>query len=525
MSITTYLQQILAARYGKDVRQSIHDAIEEGYNIAVAAQDVAQTSQESAEAYAAAALASEQAAQEYMELAEQYKDEAFSGTPTGYSDLVAKVNSIYKETASSFGVVDTVEGLALAHTIYGMSEQNGTPTPSVPVDIESAVANFKCVGKNLIKPLTTDSAITYTDSSGITITFNTDGTIYVNGTTTAGVYIAINRKTINNVTYGENIPVYDNTYYCGLFLTGSTIPTTGTQLVIDKHNAQGTYIGRFLAQNVPQSGTLYSFEGEEDYLATLNLYVPSGSTCNFTIRPLLTIVNDNNYLPYQSKTITTDLTLRAIEVTSSDDYNLVKDGKYYVADTLDWDEDNGYSITRRIGEWLLDGSEDENYMIGTINYDCFIALDNLYNLSGANAVTKAKTNRFSTAVSRNDFYNSEKSNYNAFITTFSNTFQAPCFAFRVNGVTSVDLLRTWLSENNVVLVYRLATPTSETVTSAQAQALLGLKTYDEATSIDATGDVAPSIDLEYSKDRNTALALIGHNMAHINALKIADLSA
>lgn len=29
MSITTYLQQILAVRYGKDVRQSIHDAIED----------------------------------------------------------------------------------------------------------------------------------------------------------------------------------------------------------------------------------------------------------------------------------------------------------------------------------------------------------------------------------------------------------------------------------------------------------------------------------------------------------------
>lgn len=36
MSITNYLQQILSARYGRDVRQAIHDAIEETYEDATA---------------------------------------------------------------------------------------------------------------------------------------------------------------------------------------------------------------------------------------------------------------------------------------------------------------------------------------------------------------------------------------------------------------------------------------------------------------------------------------------------------
>ena len=70
----------------------------------------------------------------------------------------------------------------------------------------------------------------------------------------------------------------------------------------------------------------------------------------------------------------------------------------------------------------------------------------------------------------------------------------------------------------------LETPITESITSEQAQALLSLKTYDEATSISATGDIEPSLDLEYSKDRNTALALTGHNLAHKNALKLNDIN-
>ena len=178
MSITSDLEQILSARYGKDVRQAIHDSIEEGYNIAVQAQGIAETSQESAKAYAQAALASEQAAEDYKTAAEQAAEQAMSGTPEGYADLVAKVNSIYRQTATSFNVVGTSEGSALARTIYGMSVQDGTPTPSVPVEIKSAKADFKCVGKNLLPyPYYRQSGYS---TQGMTGTYGDDGIITIN---------------------------------------------------------------------------------------------------------------------------------------------------------------------------------------------------------------------------------------------------------------------------------------------------------------------------------------------------------
>ena len=150
MSIIQDLEQILSARYGRDVRQAIHDSIEEGYNIAVQAEGKATTAQDSASASASASAQSSASALQSAQLAEQYKNEAFSGTPAGYEALVEKVNSIYKETASDYAIVGSSEGSALAHTIYGMSKQDGVPTPDSPVEIQSAVANFKCEGKNLI---------------------------------------------------------------------------------------------------------------------------------------------------------------------------------------------------------------------------------------------------------------------------------------------------------------------------------------------------------------------------------------
>lgn len=80
--------------------------------------------------------------------------------------------------------------------------------------------------------------------------------------------------------------------------------------------------------------------------------------------------------------------------------------------------------------------------------------------------------------------------------------------------------------NNPVEVYGvLKTPTTEPITPEQAQALLSLKTYNEATSIMPLGEVAPITELEYTKDRNTAVAFTGYNKAFINELKLAEMNA
>lgn len=501
MSITSDLEQILSARYGKDVRQAIHDSIEEGYNIAVQAQGIAETSQESAEAYAQAALASERAAEDYKTAAEQAAQQAMSGTPEGYADLVAKVNSIYRQTATSFNVVGTSEGSALAHTIYGMSVQDGTPTPTSPVEIKSAKANFECVGKNLINFPYSDTNII---SGGITFNVQSDQSILLDGTasdTTNSYFTLVSKRKIPKSLLGKQI-------HFGMITTNTSAEVgilinlyTGDDGATQSYQWSRTNKLNLRTETIPNDTTYW----------LIRLYVLRGDTVsNVVAKPILSLIPDTVFTPNQHTDVTTDLTLRAIEVASTDDYTHECDGKYYIADTLDWSEDKGYQITRRIGHGVL--SDYITGFSGSISNTFLCQL-------GKNFSESSKS-----VISSNKYHNAYTKAPSTLVDGdakfwISNDNQ---WGFKNSNYSNIQEARE--GEVNTTVDYILATPTTEPITSAQAQALLSLKTYDEATSISATGDIEPSVDLEYSKDRNTALALTGHNLAHKNALKLNDIN-
>lgn len=137
-AISQVLYDILHARFGKDVRQAIHDGIELGYDIASDAKVTAETAQDSASASATAAANSASAAQTAANnasisagLAEQYKDAAFHTTPAGYEDFVSDTNSsldyLYNSGVKNFYPIVAPEG----H--YGVScilNDDGTITTS-----------------------------------------------------------------------------------------------------------------------------------------------------------------------------------------------------------------------------------------------------------------------------------------------------------------------------------------------------------------------------------------------------------
>lgn len=512
MSITSDLEQILSARYGKDVRQAIHDSIEEGYNIAVQAEGKATTAQDSASASASAAAQSSTIALQSAQLAEQYKNEAFSGTPEGYADLVAKVNSIYRQTATSYNVVGTSEGSALAHTIYGMSVQDGTPTPSVPVEIQSAKADFRCVGKNLIPyPYYYHTSRT---ENGITFTDNGDGSVTANGTATDNTRFYFTHT---------NFPFNVNPKFAYIFSVEFSYSTTNLNVRAEVACYNGTTFigGSGVWRIIDETGSVVINSLSTLTYDRLSIYVniPSGVTVNnLTFKPMLTLEDaDQTYELYKHTDVTTDLTLRAIEVASTDDYNLVRDGKYYIADTVDWSEDDGYEITRRVASSTI--SELTGF-IRTINWQgkqTFVYRDDTTKRTPSNHKSFALSSGYEPQI-RDAYISGTASDYGIFTTPTGGIV----FAMPLNSYSSKDDFLADQGNQNVQ--YVLITPTTEPITSEQAQALLSLKSYDEATSISATGDIEPSLDLEYSKDRNTALALTGHNLAHKNALKLNDIN-
>lgn len=92
--ISTLIQNIRKARFGRDVRESIAKAIEAMNDESSNAYESAITSQTSALESASYAEKSKNDAKDYMESAEQYAEQAKQFTPTGYDEIAEKVNSI-----------------------------------------------------------------------------------------------------------------------------------------------------------------------------------------------------------------------------------------------------------------------------------------------------------------------------------------------------------------------------------------------------------------------------------------------
>ena len=397
--------------------------------------------------------------------------------------LAAKVNSLKEHTGTYLAEVGTKEGSALAKIIYGMSVQDGTPTPDSPVEIQSAKADFKCVGKNLI-PYPYYDVNSFT-SNGITYTVNSDGSITANGTATANSYYNLILFDTNKVLKGNYI------------LSKGNYDTTSIRLNLQIDSTTG-----LLYQSIDSAKSISLVD---KHIFKIFVSVTSGATVNnVTIKPMLTLADaDQTYEPYQHTDVTTDITLRALEVPQNSGYNLVKDGKYYVADTVDWSEDKGYVITRRI---KVEDLDDKTY-----SYDP-------YPSGGGYFYTT-----FNGILSRNYLDKVAICDGFAYYSLPMVNIPSGGFRLRESGSNILNFKYTLTSDVNefkalvagMKVYYILATPTTEPITSEQAQALLSLKTYDEASYISSTGSVEPSVDLEYATSEISAKALTGHNEAYI----------
>ena len=433
------------------------------------------------------------------------------------TELVTKADKTATASGETLALVPTSEGRALLHTAYGMSTQDGTPTPSVPVDIVSAKADFRSVGKNLFKY---PYFATTHEENGITFTDNGDGTISLRGTASAvTVFVCLNN---NNHQSDDTLFALKKGRY---ILSGGYSNNIKVRLY---HNTSPFDI---IAES---AGSDTSFVVNEDITdATMRIRVAKDTAISgsVTVYPMLRLadVTDSTYEPYQKHDTTTDLTLRAIEVTSSDAYNLVRDGKYYVADTLDYDEDNGFVVTRRIEERIIDGnytltsssvsSSGNTMCLPTASAPANKYLSKLGGINnrftlGGSSVGYSNLSSAEQALSngefgyRNNLYSWGSSNY------FKNT-----------SMTSAEDWNTWFANNPIKEYLVLATPTTETITTAQALTLLGLKTYDESTTISSQAEPSCTIAVEYAKERLGALALTAYNTAKGNDLRITALES
>ena len=404
---------------------------------------------------------------------------------------------------------ETFPGSCLLTTHYGMSAQNGTPTPSSPVAITSAKANYRDCGKNLIPVPHAEG--TETDR-GITYTENADGTVTASGTASADSAHNLTLRTNAGTMFLKNGDYTltgcpsggsDSKYYMEVIVTKS-----GSAYWLGVDYGSGV--------TVTINGDDYANDGAYVMVRIIvkNAYAITG-TLGFKPMLRLASVTDATYEPYNGEEIKTDLTLRAIEVTSSDAYNLVKDGKYYIADTLD-KIDGGYQITRRVGSVDVDeltswSWDSANNLVNKSAYTLFGALVKV----PANNTTKplALCN-YQQAKTRNDIITNGQEGFA--ITTAYNVI------FKISGLTSKADYESWISGKTVEIMGVLATPTTEAVSSENAKKLLSLKSHSTSTYISQTEDTEGVMVIEYPTSELTSKALTGYVKSEKNGILLDE---
>lgn len=160
--------------------------------------------------------------------------------------------------SESVTVSDAAKTPVAGLTVFGKSTQDGTPTPDAPVAIESVTPN-----------LLHSTAISRT-VSGLTFTVNPDGSVSVEGTSTAGV-------TFDFLGYGLS----DFTLPAGTYtLSGCPSGGSGSKWKLDIEDTAGTYVIDY------GSGATFTVTSSRTFVRC-RIVVYNGQTTNFTFKPAL----------------------------------------------------------------------------------------------------------------------------------------------------------------------------------------------------------------------------------------------
>ncbi len=416
----------------------------------------------------------------------------------------------YSVDADSFNVVGTSEGSAILHKAYGMTVQDGTASITAPVSITNAAANWKAVGKNLIPLVFDKSSGTIDDISYA----NNNNIIHLEGTSSkasGSTYVTLIAQSQAECLHLKK----GNTYTLSATFSGTCNGSVQAYYIDDEFSSSW----RILTTTTGNESKSISFTKTVDsYNGGVLVRVGAGVTVNMDITVMLSLSSDTTYEEYKYTDIITEIPLRALEVTSSDNYNLEYNGKYYVADTLDFDG-NEYKVTRRVGSYTVDGTEpwesaSENQtekgwsfrLSSYANYTKHITTVNSNTKDLVTDYLPCKTLGFIPYYSTST---KEDFGSGCYRTVNNIWFSIGAADMSTLGISSLETFTNWLSSNNVTILYPVDEYT-ESITAYQVQELLKLKTYDTCTTITEKGSIPLWINIEYAKEHIPALSLSGN---------------
>lgn len=393
-----------------------------------------------------------------------------------------------------------------------------SPNPMYPQEIQNVdITEIKTVGKNLLTYPYLNGSKT---QSGIYWTDIGDGTIKASGTneltgqnifhcrtrleTEAPLILKPGTYTVSGCPSGGSI----STYYIQV---GKTLNGAWCTLGIDY-------------------GEGATFTITEDTQIQIQPVIAAGvmtvnvSNVGFIVfKPMLQLGSKvTEYEPYKTSVITTSsIKFRAVEVSTLDNYTYEKDGKYYVADTVEKTVD-GYQLVQRIGEIVY-------------------GVDTAHRIQYAGIVTEKDGSELTVLTGTFDGISSSiehvRLSCNCVCDKFSADTEVKAYSVYIYhnrvmfylpksvGITDVYSAQEWVQANPITLHYVLPEPIITPISDSDAIALLSLKTFDEATHISTNSAADALIDTKYGVTEVGAMTLNADNTALRAELRTKMLEA
>lgn len=398
------------------------------------------------------------------------------------SSLTVRLRVVPGANTGGFSYSPQLESGSSASSFEPYVGGTASPNPDYPQDVRVVTGEnvVKICGKNLLEmPIESGS------SNGITWTVQDDGSIILNGTSTAGVSIRANNVTMPAVegeTYTLSATGMGEAYNFGyknsgsgenIFVVTSASPTT-TAVVTSTMLSQANRLDMYI-----QSGKTFNNQ-------RVTLQLEKGSTAT-------------TYEPYQSQSYEVNLgNIELCKIGDYQDYIYKSSGKWYVR--KETSKANLATDRTSLGK-IGSGTGFRGFTV-SVNTSANVR-------TGDGSVVIPLFCNMLACTNRNTTYNTGSQNSISAGTT-SDYYKDFFFDPAPINDYSIANAETWLNNNPIIVYYPLATPTDTEITNealvAQLEAILqGAKMHNPQTNITtiyAGGNEQGTLSISYFTDKN-----------------------
>ena len=389
-------------------------------------------------------------------------------------DMPKLVNTASGTTAQT--VNDAWPTTPESAVLYGKSVQNGTPTPENPIPVQVVG------GRNLLPPHATGTVT----SKGVTATYNNDGSISLSGTATDTTFF---------------YPVQQNFMLkAGTYTISTNTLVNGSRLVLGFAN-KGAY-PFWLAVDTSQTFTLNA----DDTLISGNTFlrIDSGKTVDVIFSLQLEAgTQATPYTPYGCIGLQTGETVTHIDLEG----HVLAGLQNNVRDELDVDAAGVKKIAQRVGIRQFDGTETWLKDTSVSSRVQFYCTDN--------TVNRVADYRQAMLCDMLEIaQNSYMTNMPAYAITAYHNQQGRYpgqnwWYIRIDGITDVASLKTWLAEHTPTVYYELATPVTHSLGT------LDLPELTNPCELAIYASLDPEWAIEYEQDPNIVVTALQSSIAPV----------